>query len=584
MRCLAAAVAAAAVLVPCGRAAAATYYVTPNGSDGNPGTSQSSPWRTVAKVNRAGLQPGDTVLFAGGQTFSDAYLGPPASGTAGAPITFGTYGSGQARLTKGIWFASKSYLTFDGLTVDAGNPSADVPGLQSSASGTGSTHIVVQNCTFQNVRLGLLISNAGDAYWTVSNNLIQSTGDSGVLIEDPNAVNGEGGHDLTFTGNTILDTGLDKSITYGKHGIYARSANDVFRGNVIRGFSDDGISLRFRNAVVEGNDISQGPIGIGWFQYDPNAGTSRIAYNRISGTTAAGIYVNGYEAETGLATQETFVIADNTISPAGGAGIGIEKTSGSVVLANDLVTGSLSAPDLYVTGPVGGGLTHDHNLFWNDAGLTTFGGLATAAGPAEKTANPQLDANLAPTAGSPAVDAGTTAVAGVPAYAATCDGALFAYCGSAPDVGARETGAGAGASPTPAAPPIVQLTSTPPGTTTATTATFSWSTTTPVSSVVCSLDGQAGLPCSSPTTYTGLARGSHSFRVTVSSAYGAATTGYDWSITRAKKSAVSPTRLFAAATARHTLSRATLRLRRAERRIKLRRAAAAVRRAVIRVR
>ena len=63
---------------------ATTYYVSPSGSDSNPG-SASAPWQTIARVNRASLAAGDTVLFQGGQTFSDASLTPPTSGTASAP-------------------------------------------------------------------------------------------------------------------------------------------------------------------------------------------------------------------------------------------------------------------------------------------------------------------------------------------------------------------------------------------------------------------------------------------------------------------------------------------------------------------
>src|SRR5262249_5041856 len=43
-----------------------TYYVSPSGSDSNPGTSPASAWRTVSRVNRADLSPGDAVLFQGG--------------------------------------------------------------------------------------------------------------------------------------------------------------------------------------------------------------------------------------------------------------------------------------------------------------------------------------------------------------------------------------------------------------------------------------------------------------------------------------------------------------------------------------
>ena len=42
---------------------AATYYVSNSGSDSNAGTSSSSPWKTIAKVNSVSEASGSTVLF-----------------------------------------------------------------------------------------------------------------------------------------------------------------------------------------------------------------------------------------------------------------------------------------------------------------------------------------------------------------------------------------------------------------------------------------------------------------------------------------------------------------------------------------
>ena len=60
------------IQVPAPQIAHVAYFVSPSGSDRNPGTSPQRPWRTVARVNRAHLVPGDGVLFQGGQRFSDA--------------------------------------------------------------------------------------------------------------------------------------------------------------------------------------------------------------------------------------------------------------------------------------------------------------------------------------------------------------------------------------------------------------------------------------------------------------------------------------------------------------------------------
>lgn len=82
---------------------AVTYYVSPSGNDNNSGLSTSAPWRTVAKANAAALQPGDTVCFQGGQTFSGTTLNPfgVINGTPSALITYTSYGTGRATLAVG---------------------------------------------------------------------------------------------------------------------------------------------------------------------------------------------------------------------------------------------------------------------------------------------------------------------------------------------------------------------------------------------------------------------------------------------------------------------------------------------------
>jgi hypothetical protein len=63
------------------------------------------------------------------------------------------------------------------------------------------------------------------------------------------------------------------------------------------------------------------------------------------------------------------------------------------------------------------------------------------------------------------------------------------------------------------APPDTTLTSGPSNRTSSTSATFTFTSSTPGSTFQCSLDGAAASPCSSPETYTGLADGSHTFSV-----------------------------------------------------------------------
>jgi hypothetical protein len=76
----------------------ATYYVSPSGSDANPGT-RGAPWQTLEKVSRQAFQGGDRILFEGGQSFNGTlYLGPDDKGSREAPVAISSYGEGRARI------------------------------------------------------------------------------------------------------------------------------------------------------------------------------------------------------------------------------------------------------------------------------------------------------------------------------------------------------------------------------------------------------------------------------------------------------------------------------------------------------
>jgi len=79
----------------------AIYYVDAAlGDDDAPGDSVDAPWRTMGKVSRTELAPGDQVLLRRGRIWREAFE-PPSSGTAEAPIVFGAYGDGPRPSLRG---------------------------------------------------------------------------------------------------------------------------------------------------------------------------------------------------------------------------------------------------------------------------------------------------------------------------------------------------------------------------------------------------------------------------------------------------------------------------------------------------
>ncbi|MEP6927812.1 MAG: PKD domain-containing protein, partial [Ginsengibacter sp.] len=82
---------------------ATTYYFSASGNDGNSGTSSSSPWQTLGKLNSvfSSLSPGDNVLLNRGDVFYGS-ITISRSGSSGSPITIGAYGSGANPIISGF--------------------------------------------------------------------------------------------------------------------------------------------------------------------------------------------------------------------------------------------------------------------------------------------------------------------------------------------------------------------------------------------------------------------------------------------------------------------------------------------------
>lgn len=111
-----------------------TYYVDNlNGRDEYPGTSPSSAWKTISKINTVVFQPGDKILFKAGGSWTKQ-LHPQGSGVNGSPIVIGQYGSGNKPRINGagvpngtIFLYNQQYWEINDLEVtnfDASQPNA----------------------------------------------------------------------------------------------------------------------------------------------------------------------------------------------------------------------------------------------------------------------------------------------------------------------------------------------------------------------------------------------------------------------------------------------------------------------------
>ena len=280
------------------------FYVDPTGRDDASGTSPTRAWLTVARVNRATLRPGDTVSFRANHTFSDVPLMPRVAGANGAPIVFDSYGSGRALLRQGVVLDSIAWLTFRHLAIRG--PSEGF----GSGGGSGARHINIIDNTISYVERAINSPNPADRDWLIARNDIYHTGDSGVIVQ---------GSSFSIVHNRIHDTGLDRQITYGKHGIYSKSAHVRIFDNIILNFSSEGISTRFPDARIINNIIRGGQSGIGYYRDDPSPGaTTTICGNTISSVND-GVYI-GPDGRGGP-TDERFRVTQNVILAETGRGV-----------------------------------------------------------------------------------------------------------------------------------------------------------------------------------------------------------------------------------------------------------------------
>jgi len=140
---------------------ATEYFVNSiSGNDSNAGTSSSTPWKSIAKVEFKTLQPGDIVNFARGSSWSksawETVFLIDNNGTKASPITFRAYGEGELpTFSNGGQVWNKGIkITGDYIVIE---------NLKDTNTGYGGFEIeknsdynIIRNCEISNCGMGIL--------------------------------------------------------------------------------------------------------------------------------------------------------------------------------------------------------------------------------------------------------------------------------------------------------------------------------------------------------------------------------------------------------------------------------------------
>ncbi len=345
------------------------YFISPSGNDANSGILPETAWKTITKVNSMNFEPGDQILFEGGQTFNgNLEFGYNATGNLDNYIQIGSYGSGRAIINA---------TTGTGL------------------SAIGSQYLRIQNLSFRgdgrktgNTGNGLIFSFCSDI-------IIDSIDVNGFQHSGVTAINSGNNYRLTniyahengFAG--IFFSGFNKtslSDIYLGHCISDNNPGDPtvlnnHSGSGILVFNSKNILIEYCKASNNGWDMPRkgnGPGGI-WVAEVDNA-IIQHCISHDNKTSPGGLDGLGFDLDGGTTNSIIqYCLSYNNY----GAGFGIFQYSGATDWKNNTIRYCISENDGNVSAGSGVQFWNGTNKSYKFQGLEFYNNVVyNANGPA----------------------------------------------------------------------------------------------------------------------------------------------------------------------------------------------------------
>ncbi|OQP53476.1 hypothetical protein A4H97_23845 [Niastella yeongjuensis] len=262
------------------------YYIDNDGSDSANGLTPATAWKSLAKVNSVTFQPGDSILFKRGNSWTGTLV-IKSSGSASARITFGTYGSGDKPKIVGdnstlsaVLIQDTRYLTFENF--DVSNPRAVRPpdrslcGIYVALATTGVyPGIAIKNndvhdvegtpITNRHLQAGIFVrSNSAQAYFDsllIEGNKLERCSSRGIMMGDgSNKDTTYYNNNVIIRSNTINRTALEGIIVYTSKNVLIEYNKVLNAGAYTLGVNMNivlaGLWGRGKNMIIQYNEVA----------------------------------------------------------------------------------------------------------------------------------------------------------------------------------------------------------------------------------------------------------------------------------------------------------------------------------------
>jgi len=386
-----------------------TYFISPQGSDSNAGTSPTNAWKTIEHVDRVTFRPGDQILFEGGVTFAGNLT---FDSQDVGPIMVGSYGNGQATIDvgndTGILVTDAGHFTIAGLNLVGSGFTKNVGdgiSFTSNLPGVAQTVITVSNVSvtgFGQVGVSFLGGNGSRDFTNVSVTFVTANdnGTGGVLLQ------GQGQARTIYIGHVQANHNAGSADIGSGYGILVFGASDVVIERSVTGdngwlpgnhgetggieaIADDRVLLQYNEAYDNhaGNSDGDGVIldvtndsimqynytfdndGAGLFLFAESGASSTnniVRYNisqndaRTQGSTYAGILVGADIINADIYNNTVFMDPSATSSP---SAIVVGVYGNSVHVYNNIFMTTGGVPVINLNG-TGTDLLFQGNDYW----------------------------------------------------------------------------------------------------------------------------------------------------------------------------------------------------------------------------